>query len=98
MTASNTPRAAAVAVDTDRAYGLDPVLETGVDRRFSPVTKFVSVPCPYCGGSYDSAIDLTLGVQQYIEDCQVCCRSIELGLDVVDGALQGVTARRIDGV
>ena len=38
------------------------------------------------------------GAQSYIEDCQVCCRSIELGLDVVDGALQGVTARRIDGV
>ena len=92
MTMPNTPQ----ANDVDRAYGLDPVLETGVDQRFSAVTQFATVPCPYCGGTYESSIDLTLGAQEYIEDCQVCCRAIELAIDVVNGVLKGLSARRID--
>jgi hypothetical protein len=92
MNQPHTPQAA----DVDRAYGLEPILETGVDQRFSPVMQFATVPCPHCGGTYESSIDLTLGAQEYIEDCQVCCRSIELGIDVVNGVLKGLTAKRID--
>jgi hypothetical protein len=88
---------AATATDADRVYGLEPVLETGNDTRFSPVQKFVSIACPYCGGRYDSAIDLTLGAQEYIEDCQQCCRSIELSIEVVGGVVKAVSERRIDG-
>ncbi len=35
-----------------------------------------SVQCPYCGESIDVLIDTTDQDQQYIEDCQVCCRPI----------------------
>jgi hypothetical protein len=87
----------ATGADADRVYGLEPVLETGHDRRFSQVQKFVGVVCPYCGGSYQTSIDLTLGAQQYVEDCQVCCCAIELSMDVVDGVFKGLTARRNDG-
>lgn len=83
--------------DTDRRYGLDPVIETGRDRRFSPLSQFVRVSCPHCGGVYDSALDLTQGEQVCIEDCQVCCRSIELSISVAGGRLTGVEARRADG-
>ncbi len=95
---SPLPATAAAAADADLVYGLDPVLETGNDKRFSPVQSFVSIACPYCGGRYDSAIDLTLGAQKYIEDCQVCCQSIELSIEVASGAVKTVTERRIDGV
>ncbi|WP_353266190.1 CPXCG motif-containing cysteine-rich protein [Gemmatimonas sp.] len=31
--------------------------------------------CPYCGESVEIALDPGSGAnQQYIEDCQVCCR------------------------
>lgn len=92
MSTQSTPPAA----DVDRVYGLEPVLTTGADQRFTAVTQFATVPCPYCGGTYDSAIDLTLGLQEYIEDCQVCCRSIELTIDVRNGDFNGLTARRSD--
>ncbi len=91
------PINAATAADADRVYGLEPVLETGHDARFSQVQKFVSIACPYCGGGYDSAVDLTQGTQEYIEDCQVCCRSIELSIEVVNGVVKAVCERRIDG-
>lgn len=85
------------AADADEVFGLEPVLDTGHDRRFSPVQKFVGVLCPYCGGSYQTPVDLTLGEQQYIEDCQSCCQAIELSIEVVGGVLKSVTERRIDG-
>ena len=31
--------------------------------------------CVYCGQTNDLYVDLSAGVrQQYVEDCQVCCR------------------------
>ena len=34
------------------------------------------VHCPYCGEALDVLIDHQEAGQQYIEDCQVCCRPI----------------------
>jgi len=36
--------------------------------------EFVS--CPYCGETIEVLIDQEEAGQQYIEDCQVCCRPI----------------------
>jgi hypothetical protein len=35
-----------------------------------------TISCPYCGESIDVLIDSEDVDQQYIEDCQVCCRPI----------------------
>lgn len=34
------------------------------------------VECPYCGETLDVLIDSSIEHQNYIEDCQVCCRPI----------------------
>ncbi len=36
------------------------------------------VSCPYCGESIEILIDQEEAGEQYIEDCQVCCRPITL--------------------
>lgn len=38
------------------------------------MTDLVTVSCPYCGERIDVAVDTSAGEQEYIEDCQVCCR------------------------
>lgn len=38
----------------------------------------VEIPCPYCGESIALAVDASAGAQAYVEDCQVCCRPIEV--------------------
>jgi hypothetical protein len=44
------------------------------------------ISCPYCGEPISVLIDDSLPEQQYIEDCQVCCRPIMLDVSVdVDG-------------
>jgi Cysteine-rich CPXCG len=35
-----------------------------------------TISCPYCGESIDVLIDFEDMEQEYIEDCQVCCRPI----------------------
>lgn len=34
--------------------------------------------CPYCNERISVVLDLSVSAQTYIEDCEVCCRPIEL--------------------
>ena len=48
-----------------------------------------SIDCPYCGESIEILIDESIRSQQYIEDCQVCCRPITLRVEIdADGEPQ----------
>ena len=38
--------------------------------------------CPYCGESISVLLDLSILSQEYIEDCEVCCRPIEIKYEV----------------
>lgn len=40
------------------------------------------VDCPYCGASLEITIDASAGHQEYIEDCQVCCKPIQFRIHV----------------
>ena len=40
------------------------------------------VSCPYCGETITILVDDSLPEQEYIEDCQVCCRPIVLHVAV----------------
>lgn len=43
---------------------------------------FVDIHCPYCGEPVEIFIDESAGPQRYIEDCQVCCRPIDIAVSV----------------
>ena len=54
------------------------------------------IPCPYCGEFITVLIDGSVEQQQYIEDCQVCCRPIVMNVQTgADGSLT-VDARHED--
>ncbi|WP_277252583.1 CPXCG motif-containing cysteine-rich protein [Neptunomonas phycophila] len=47
------------------------------------------IGCPYCGERITVLIDPTDSDQQYIEDCQVCCRPIDFFVsETEEGGLQ----------
>ncbi len=52
-----------------------------------------TISCPYCGESIDLMIDDSLEAQQYIEDCQVCCRPISVSVVVDESGALTVQAR-----
>jgi len=85
----------------DALYGLEPVFEpeqnSAAGATSAGGTQFTSVQCPYCGEPFDTLLDLSAGSASYIEDCQICCRPIELGVAVaVNGELESVSVRRTD--
>ena len=55
------------------------------------------ITCPYCWEQIWIELDLSVAGQEYIEDCQVCCRPIQVCYTVADGILEGVTANPADG-
>lgn len=56
-----------------------------------------TVRCPYCGERFTTRIEALPGNQEYIEDCQVCCRPIVFRVDVdAGGRLLGIETRRDD--
>ena len=52
------------------------------------------VVCPYCGEFVTIAVDPGGGTsQQYIEDCEVCCKPIQIQYEVEDEAIAGFEAK-----
>ncbi len=49
------------------------------------------IDCPYCGESIEVLIDCSISEQDYIEDCQVCCRPIDFFVTVDDDGEPYVT-------
>jgi len=59
--------------------------------------QFVAACCPYCGERFEARIEVSAGAQEYIEDCQVCCRPMALSIEVEDnGALHALRVQRMD--
>lgn len=58
----------------------------------------MNIQCPYCLQAISVPIDL--GVYDYttvVEDCEVCCRPIELSYSVEDGEVNSFSYSAIDG-
>jgi hypothetical protein len=52
----------------------------------------IKVQCPYCWESIEVLIDCSVEAQEYIEDCQVCCRPIVFDVLVDEDGCPSVTA------
>lgn len=40
------------------------------------------ISCPYCGQTIEIIVDPSIAFQEYVEDCEVCCRPITLAITV----------------
>ncbi len=52
--------------------------------------------CPYCGETVSCVLDLSMGGQRYVEDCEVCCQPIDIDYAVEDDRVARFTVRRLD--
>jgi len=52
--------------------------------------------CPYCGEEISMVLDLSVPEQSYVEDCEVCCRPIEVRYTAEDGELAGFEAQTLE--
>lgn len=52
-----------------------------------------SINCPYCGETIEVLFDCSVSHQNYIEDCEVCCRPIIFDVEVSSEGTLSVNAR-----
>jgi len=55
-----------------------------------------SFHCPYCGEEISMVFDLSVRRQTYVEDCEVCCKPIEISYSVQDDALASFNAKTLE--
>ena len=44
--------------------------------------EYQLVKCPYCGETFEILLDCSIPQQDYIEDCYVCCRPINISVSI----------------
>lgn len=53
------------------------------------------VQCPYCWERFTLLVDASIEFQEYVEDCEICCRPIDFSVGIDDSEAH-VQARRQD--
>ncbi|HEY9189290.1 MAG TPA: CPXCG motif-containing cysteine-rich protein [Sulfurovum sp.] len=54
--------------------------------------------CPYCWERISMILDPQEEESAYIEDCEVCCRPIEITFSFAGEVLVSFTAKKIEGI
>ena len=54
------------------------------------------IDCPYCGEPLEITVEASVGRQDYIEDCQVCCKPIQVRIRVSADGTASIDVRRED--
>ena len=74
------------------------------ERRFCCPVESIAVSCspveheftcPYCGEEISMVLDLSVDRQTYIEDCEVCCKPIEVSFTVEDDEVTSFSAKTL---
>jgi len=52
--------------------------------------------CPYCGQEISIVLDTSVRRQAYVEDCEVCCRPIEIRYTTEDEVVVEFEARILE--
>ncbi len=58
--------------------------------------EVIPIACPYCGERVEVVVDCSIESQEYVEDCSVCCRPIELGVSINHEGEPSIEASRED--
>jgi hypothetical protein len=81
----------------DQLYGLEPIYEPAERALGARPEEFVAFQCPWCGERLETRVDVTAGAHTCVEDCQVCCRPMELTVELADnGALRALRVQRLE--
>ena len=82
-------------------YIADEPEDAGLDEDFplgdGTADTGAAVDCPYCGETVEIALDPGSGTrQEYVEDCQVCCRPWQVHVTYLPDGTAEVTAEASD--
>ena len=67
--------------------------EVTADGNHERLEDWLSLECPYCGESFEVHVTSEQDGQSLVEDCAVCCRPVQLLVEIQEGEIQ-VDAQR----
>jgi hypothetical protein len=50
-----------------------------------------SISCPFCGQSFEIAVDTSVPSQQFVTDCEVCCRPFTVSVEAEPGEIISIS-------
>lgn len=56
----------------------------------------VFIQCPYCWQNISVLVDSSVSEQSYIEDCEVCCRPMQISVSIAGEDEPQVSAESIE--
>lgn len=54
--------------------------------------EWITIECPYCGQKFEIPVDASEPHQQFVTDCDVCCRPLDLHVDSRNGRVEAFHA------
>jgi len=45
------------------------------------------ISCPFCGQSFEIAVDTSIASQRFVTDCEVCCRPFTVNVEAEPGEI-----------
>jgi len=52
--------------------------------------EFADLQCPFCGQTFETAVDTSIPSQRFTTDCEVCCRPFEVMAECEPGEIVSV--------
>lgn len=78
-------------------FGADDAWDEADDELGGELAQVVEVSCPYCGEGMEFGVDPAGGeLQEYVEDCQVCCQPWAVRVWVDRDGIPSVTVSTLD--
>jgi len=50
----------------------------------------LSITCPHCGEAFTIALDVSEGSAAFTVDCEVCCRPMQVRVQIAGGGITGL--------
>jgi Cysteine-rich CPXCG len=63
-------------------HPIAPMRSRAGSQELQPMLPVETIACPYCGEAIDLVIDDSVEQQEYVEDCSVCCRPINVTVSI----------------
>ena len=48
------------------------------------------IECPFCGTGFETVIDTSISEQEFVSDCENCCRPLLLTIHAEPGTIQSI--------
>ena len=53
-----------------------------------------TIQCPYCWEIIETTVDCSVNSQEYVEDCEVCCKPIVMKIEILPTGIPEVRVER----